>query len=230
MISSKKTELLVGLFVIIMTAILSYAYSYCDNNRATLATVVIDAGHGGYDPGKVGINDALEKNINLLIAKKLEKYLSEKNFLVVMTRNDDNSLTSEDNSYKKTSDLKKRCEIIKDSQADFCISIHQNSYTDSRVKGAQVFYFSASDKGEALAKSIQKKLIEHVDNDNTRQAKANDDYYMLLNSSCPAVIVECGFLSNKDEADLLCTDEYQNKIAKAIGKGFIEYFKRSADD
>lgn len=224
--TNKKIEWLVGLFVIILTGVLSTAYSYGENKNESKAIVVVDAGHGGYDPGKVAINDALEKDINLLIAKYLEEYLTDKNFEVVMTRTSDEALQGNESKYRKTEDLKLRCDMIESANADYCISIHQNSYTDTNISGAQVFYYSGSMDGEAMAISIQESLIENADKSNTRKAKKSSDYYMLKNSSCPTVIVECGFLSNRREADKLCSEDYQKTIAEAIGKGFINYHKK----
>lgn len=224
----KKQEWLLGLLVIILTGILSAGYSYAENiSTKDAATIVIDAGHGGYDPGKVAINDALEKDINLLIAGYLKTELEDEGFNVVMTRTDDDSLSSSDSTYKKQADLNQRCQIIDSSNADYAISIHQNSFLDSSVNGAQVFYYKSSPEGEALAKSIQNSLKENIDKNNERKAKASEDYYIIKNSSCPTVIVECGFLSNRIEADKLCESEYQKDLAKAICKGFINYYKEA---
>lgn len=142
-----------------------------------------------------------------------------------MTRETDTDLRTPGSDFKKTTDLKQRCKIMEEAKADYCISIHQNSFTDSNVKGAQVFYYSASKEGETLAHMIQNNLIEKLDKENTRVAKANDDYYMLVNSHCPTVIVECGFLSNREEATKLCDSKYQEKTAQAICEGFMEYLK-----
>lgn len=186
-------------------------------------TVVIDAGHGGYDPGKIGVHSEKEKDINLEIAIKLQKYLEQNKICVIMTRTEDVSLCDESGSgSKKASDMKKRVEIVNASNADLCISIHQNSYNASEVKGAQVFYYSKSEEGKNFAEILQSVLKSDVDNSNNRKAKANDNYYMLLKVNCPAVIVECGFLSNWEEATSLKDEFYQDKIAQAINKAVIE--------
>ena len=223
---NRKFEWLLGVFVVIMTGIISIGYSYAEPGKGEKKiTVVVDAGHGGYDPGKVGINDALEKDINLLIAGYLKEYLEDEGYNVIMTRTSDDDLQSEDTLYKKVEDLKKRCDLIEEEKADYAISIHQNSYTDANISGAQVFYYSGSMEGEQMARVIQKSLIDNLDKENRRQAKESDSYYMLKNSACPTVIVECGFLSNRTEADKLCTEEYQRKVAEAICKGFSEFCK-----
>ncbi|MEE1086304.1 MAG: N-acetylmuramoyl-L-alanine amidase [Schaedlerella sp.] len=115
-------------------------------------------------------------------------------------------------------------EIINEAAPVLCVSIHQNSYSDEAIKGAQVFYYTHSEKGEKAAEMIQKALLS-VDLDNTRQIKANDTYYILKRAEVPTVIVECGFLSNREEADLLNTEEYQQKIAEAISVGIMEYLQ-----
>lgn len=222
---SNRIEWILGIVVILLTGLLSTCYSYAANDNESICTVVVDAGHGGYDPGKVAVNDALEKDINLIIAGYLKECLEKENIEVIMTRTTDTDFRDDGSDFKKTKDLKLRCEIMEEANADYCISIHQNSFTDSNVKGAQVFYYSASKEGETLARIIQNSLIEKLDKENTRVAKANDNYYMLVNSHCPTVIVECGFLSNREEAAKLCDSKYQEKTAQAICEGFMEYLK-----
>lgn len=192
--------------------------------------VVLDAGHGGVDPGKVGPNGALEKDINLKIVEKLKNILeSEKdiNVQVVLTRDDDSGHYSETDSNKKMADMKKRCEIINSSDAKLVVSIHQNSYHSPSVEGAQVFYYDDSPEGKKLAGCIQKNLVNNLTTDGKgRVEKENDNYYLLLNVSVPAVIVECGFLSNPKEEALLMDEEYQEKVALAIGYGIKEYLQQ----
>jgi len=121
--------------------------------------------------------------------------------------------------------MKKRCQIIEDAKADIVISIHQNSFSQESVRGAQVFYYKYSQRGQVLADKIQKAIRQFADEENKRTIKDNSTYYMLVHTPCPTVIVECGFLSNHSEAEMLCTDEYQDKIANAIYEGIGEYFK-----
>ncbi len=183
--------------------------------------VVVDAGHGGHDPGKVGINDCLEKDVNLAIAFMIEEILEDKGVTVHMTRDSDAGLYNEDDTNKKVSDLNKRCSLIEEWNADIVVSVHQNSYSDSSVKGGQVFYYTSSEEGLSLAQNIQLELAKVCQK--TRQVKPNKDYYMLLNVKCPIVIVECGFLSNWEEAEALVTEDYQQKVAEAISEGIMEY-------
>lgn len=184
--------------------------------------IVIDPGHGGSDPGKVSDNGLLEKDINLEIALLLKEELGS-DYRVILTRESDAGLYSENDTNKKASDMRERCRIIEEEKADMLISIHQNSYTDPDVKGAQVFYYTHSAEGKKLAESIQNSIKEIASPDNNRVSKSNNDYYMLLHTSCPAVIVECGFLSNPGEAELLNSKDYRKLIVSAIRKGIEDY-------
>ena len=124
---------------------------------------------------------------------------------------------------KKAEDMQKRCKIIEDSNALFTVSIHQNSYTSPEIQGAQVFYYGQSENGKKLAEILQTALIEQVDPDNHRAAKANESYYLLKKTPTPTVIVECGFLSNPIEAELLLQDDYQDQLVNAIYTGIKTY-------
>lgn len=192
-------------------------------------TVVIDSGHGGIDPGKVSVDGAYEKNINLAIAKELQNVLSRNDCQVIMTRETDVGLYQESDSNKKRADMKKRLEIMNGSDADVVVSIHQNSYSDTTSKGAQVFYQATSESGKQLAARIQETLVEQVDSENHRQIKANNDYYLLKNTTSTMVIVECGFLSNPQESKLLQDADYQKKVAEAVGMGVLYYLGDSGD-
>ncbi|MCI8773709.1 MAG: N-acetylmuramoyl-L-alanine amidase [Lachnospiraceae bacterium] len=185
--------------------------------------VVIDAGHGGADPGKVGINGALEKDINLEIVKKLKVFLEQADIEVILTRDSDMGLYDENASNKKVQDMKRRVEIIETSEPVMTVSIHQNSYHEEYVHGAQTFYYANSEQSKLLAEKIQLLLLDEIDGDNTRTAKSNDSYYLLKKTSSPIVIVECGFLSNSEEAEKLSSDYYQEKLAWAIHLGILQY-------
>lgn len=185
--------------------------------------VVIDAGHGGDDPGKIGINGAKEKDINLSIARRVKAYLEKEDIRVIMTRETEDGLYDADASHKKVQDMKRRIAIIEETAPDLTVSIHQNSYPEEYVHGAQVFYYEGSVEGQELADKIQKRLIEGADPGNKRQIKANSSYYLLKKTKIPIVIVECGFLSNRTEAEALCSDEYQDCIAWEITLGILQY-------
>jgi len=185
--------------------------------------LVIDAGHGGADPGKIGVNGVNEKDINLEIALLLEKYFLTQNIQVVLTRETDAGLYSEDASNKKSEDMKNRVELIREYDADVLISVHQNSFTDSRSQGAQVFYYADSKESEELARTVQQQLIHGLDPENKREAKANSDYYMLKKSPSLAIICECGFLSNPEECEKLCDESYQRQVAWNIYIGVMQF-------
>lgn len=197
-----------------------------DNTKVvtdTENTVVIDAGHGGIDPGKVGINDALEKDINLQIALKLARNLEANGVNVVMTRTTDKGLYNENDSNKKVQDMKKRLSIIEEANPILAISVHQNSYPDESVCGPQVFYYKDSLEGEGAAKIMQKQLIASLKPEKKREVKSNNTYYLLKKTSVPLLIVECGFMSNPSEADMLTTDKYQEQVAWAVYMGIMQY-------
>lgn len=196
-----------------------------DKKEENKKIILLDPGHGGIDPGKVSVTGTNEKEINLEIALKTKQKLEKQGYEVVMTREDDDGLYKDGDSNKKTADMKRRCLMAEEYKADILVSIHQNSYQSEGVKGAQVFYYSHSDEGKKLAETIQKKFKEIVAPENGREAKANDSYYILLNVKCPAVIAECGFLSNYSEAELLEKEDYQEKVADAICAGIVGYFE-----
>ena len=185
--------------------------------------VVIDAGHGGVDPGKVGMNGELEKELNLQIAEKLKLFLEASDVEVVMTRTTDTGLYDENASNKKVQDMKRRCELINEEQPVCVVSIHQNSYHEESIHGAQVFYYSTSRESEKLAKVLQSELVRVAEPENTRQAKANDTYYLLKKTEAPVVIVECGFLSNWADCAKLQDENYQDKLVWAIHMGILKY-------
>ena len=185
--------------------------------------VVIDAGHGGDDPGKVGINGANDKDLNLQIAEQLKVFLEANDVEVIMTRETDAGLYDPDASNKKVQDMKRRIALIEEVMPVLTVSIHQNSYPEEYVHGAQVFYYTGSTQGQMLAEAIQNQMVKRVDPENRRQVKANDSYYLLKKTGVPIVIVECGFLSNSAEAEKLCTPEYQQRVAWAIHMGILQY-------
>lgn len=189
--------------------------------------VVIDAGHGGADPGKIGINGALEKDVNLEIALLVKTYLEAQDVKVVMTRETQEGLYDADAANKKVQDMKRRIAVIDETAPTLTVSIHQNSYPEEYVKGAQVFYYTGSAEGQKLAERLQESLIKRVDPENHRQVKENDSYYLLKKTATPIVIVECGFLSNSAEAEELCSRDYQERVAWAIHMGIMQYLNET---
>lgn len=191
--------------------------------KKALPCVVIDAGHGGADPGKVSVDGSLEKDINLAIARKLQKFLQMQDVDAVLTRESDAGLYDENASNKKVQDMKNRVALIEKRQPVLTVSIHQNSYHEEYVHGAQAFYYTNSEKSKELAEMIQQTMALELDSENARQAKANDSYYLLKKTDIPIVIVECGFLSNSAEAEKLCDEEYQDRVAWAVHLGILQY-------
>ena len=190
----------------------------------TKLKVVIDPGHGGNDPGGIGVSGVLEKDVNLSVALFLKANLESQGMEVIMTRDTDKALySSESSTNKKKEDLAKRIEIITETNPDFVLCIHQNIFTDAKYSGAQVFYYQESEESARLAACLQAQLIAGVDPDNTRVPKSNMNYYMLKNSPVPIVIVDCGFLTNAEEEAKLGTEEYQRKLAWNIYLGTMQY-------
>ncbi len=229
----KKPYLLLGTLLVAAAAVLPMLSrdSERDVSGSAMAKdapcVVLDAGHGGNDPGKVGINGAQEKDLNLEIMLLVKKYLEADDIRVVVTRDTDTGLYDADASNKKVQDMKRRLALIEEAAPAVTVSIHQNSYPEEYVRGAQVFYYTGSQEGKKLAEKIQARLVEKVDTDNRRTVKANDSYYLLKKTSSVIVIVECGFLSNPEEAEKLCDREYQEKLAWEIHIGIIQYLNET---
>jgi len=180
--------------------------------------IVLDAGHGGWDPGMVA-GKVEEKHINLSIAQKLQTFLEQGGATVIITRIDDSDLAR-----NKSGDMNARRLIANTSHADIFVSIHQNAYASSSVKGAQVFFFNESDNSQKLATHVQDRIKEFVDSGNKFKPKANSNYYVLKQTEMPAVLVECGFLTNYNERQRLNSEEYQEKVAWGIYLGIVDYF------
>lgn len=215
-------------FILFLLSVSSFTFPVFVNQTIRNRNIIyIDPGHGGSDPGKVGSDHVLEKDINLSLSLKLKKILEKEKFKVFLTRNGDYNLaTSSDNV--KMSDLKNRKQQIFDQDPIAIISIHQNSYPSEEVHGAQVFYYQGSSSSKHLADSIQSALVQGLDPSNHRKAKSNTDYYLLRDNPYPTVIVECGFLSNEEEKRKLMTDSYQKKAAQCIYKGIKNYLSSSS--
>lgn len=196
----------------------------------TYPLIILDAGHGGFDPGKVGVNGALEKDINLSIVKKLQQLLEEKGFSVHLTRETDALLGPANSTSKKKDDMIARIEMITNLNPFFTISIHQNSFTDASSSGPQVFYYKDSVESATMAQVIQDVLNTQLAPSKKRSPQANANYYLLTRTPSPTVIVECGFLSNPSEADLLISEEYQERIAEAIFIGILSYYEATASE
>lgn len=186
-------------------------------------TILVDVGHGGTDPGMIGVDGLEEKGINLAIAKKLQAVLEEQGFKVLLTREEDRGLYDENSKNQKAQDMQRRIAMIREIHPVLCVSIHQNSYQDPSVYGPQVFYYEDSVEGKKLAEFIQAELNTQLEIARPRVAKGNKTYYLLKRSESILNIVECGFLTNPEEAGMLQTEEYQQKVAKAVAAGIAKY-------
>jgi len=188
--------------------------------------VIIDPGHGGIDPGAKSKTGILEKDLVLEIAKKLETRLNSYSIYTVLTRTEDTDLAPEVKGpliTRKREDLNRRAKMAQDHGADLLVSIHANSFSQSRWSGAQTFYYPGDDLGKVLAISIQDRLVQDL-GPNNRKAKAGD-FRILRESKVPSAMVEVGFLSNPKEAELLSDPLYQDRLADAIAMGIVEYFR-----
>lgn len=195
--------------------------------EASKPIVVIDAGHGGFDGGAQG-NGINEKVINLIISKKLQYVSSLFGYDCVMTRSADISIEDEQMRTvreRKRSDIKNRLKTMTKDPKSITISIHLNKYPSESVHGAQVFYAPFSQNSDILAQTIQTNIRNLLQTENKRQIKRADKNLFILynNTTTPAVIVECGFLSNPNEAEKLKNENYQSKLALAIFKSMIEF-------
>ena len=198
----------------------------------TNKTIIVDAGHGGIDPGAMTDDEFIkEKDVNLKITMKLKELLEASGAMVILTRNDDTSLYKEEEGktirQKYNENLKNRKNIIKESSADMFVSIHLNKFEQSKYYGAQTFYPYGKDEDKQLATYIQSELKRVVDNTNNREIKPRNDLYLLKENEIPSTLIECGFLSNDKEAKLLNDEKYQNEIAWAIYVGIQRYFSEN---
>lgn len=190
--------------------------------------VILDAGHGGFDGGAVAPDGTVEKNINLKIAVMLRDLLVQSGFRVIMTRESDVStddVETEKIATRKKSDLKNRLKLMDDYPEAVFVSIHLNKFTTSAANGSQVFYNASINDSKKLGDDIQKSIVKLLQPENLRINKpATSSTYILYNATVPAVLVECGFLSNTEELKRLKTEEYQNKIAFCIYCGIMDYY------
>lgn len=190
--------------------------------------VILDAGHGGFDGGAVASDGTVEKDINLKIALTLREFLQQDGFSVIMTRDADRSTEdpgTETIASRKKSDMKNRLQLMSDHPDAIFVSIHLNKFTTSAARGAQIFYGGRSPESQTLAESIRIAITGMLQPENTRVNKqATGGTYLLYNAPIPAVLVECGFLSNRTELLLLKEELYQQKMAFCIFCGIQDFF------
>ncbi len=225
------------LFVCILSFIFFFVCCVFSNNGTELLpvssvtedrqTVLIDAGHGGFDGGAVAADGTPEKDINLSIAKKLAELLRFHGYEVIMTRESDTGTETDSSgtiAERKKSDMYERLRMMEENSEAIFVSIHMNKFTTSKANGAQVFYSQNREDSYRLGLSIQRSVKTLLQPENERTVKkGSESTFLLHRATVPAVIVECGFLSNKAELELLKTEEYQNKMAFAVLCGIINY-------
>lgn len=227
-----KVELIMACFLLICFYFLSRQAAavsvWMNSETAEKKTdvIVLDPGHGGSDPGMIGIDGLEEKGINLSVSLLLKAKLEEKGYTVVLTREADQGLYDDSAQNKKAQDMQRRIALIDETAPALTVSIHQNSYHDPVVKGPQVFYYETSSEGKELAADLQESLNTTLEVERTREIKGNTSYYLLKRSKGVLVIAECGFLTNPDEAALLQTGDYQKKVASALADGIFTYLQK----
>jgi len=190
--------------------------------------IILDAGHGGEDSGAVGVNGRLEKDLNLEMALEIGSFLEQKGYVVVYTRTNDRLLYTEAENIKgirKISDLKNRCKVAANYPESIFISIHMNSFGIEKYSGLQVYYKPESDASRALANSIQERVTTDVQNNNNRKIKSGKGMYVLENITNTSVLIECGFLTNKEECEKLSEKEYQKRLSFSIVCAIIEHIE-----
>ncbi|HJI47012.1 MAG TPA: N-acetylmuramoyl-L-alanine amidase [Oscillospiraceae bacterium] len=222
-------------FLIILSAMLYLTFmanssaAETSSNPFMRKTIIVDAGHGGDDGGAIGIDGTVEKDINLDIALKLEKILKFYGFNVIMTRTED-VMTCDDGldslRKRKVSDIHNRFDLMRKNPDAVFISVHQNKFEDTSQHGTQVFYSGNNEKSKVLAEAIQTSITSAVQPENGRVVKKSDSgIYLLYHAEIPAVLVECGFISNPDEVKKLKDESYRMKLAILIADGLLKYLR-----
>lgn len=232
-LNMKNTVIFTVSFILLISSCLLLSFgnrlvSAVKANSAVSPVIIIDAGHGGEDGGTQSADGILEKDINLSVSLKINDILIKEGFTTLLVRDGDYLIYDENSSSireKKKSDIYNRMEIMEKTDNCIFLSVHQNYFTESKYSGAQVFYSKNDAESEKIASEIQQAIVSEIQPDNTRQIKASGkEIYLLYNAQAPAVMVECGFLSNNEEAKKLSDEAYQQKMAEAIVKGLKNYF------
>ena len=229
----KSIIAIITAFLIILSAMLyltfmaNFSAAEASSMPITQKTVIVDAGHGGDDGGAIGIDGTVEKDINLDIALKLEKILKFYGFNVIMTRTQD-VMTCDDGldslRKRKISDIHNRFELMRKIPDAIFISVHQNKFEDSSQHGTQVFYSGNDERSKELAEAIQTSVTLTLQRKNDRVVKkSGSGIYLLYHAKIPAVLVECGFISNSDEVKKLKDESYRMKLAILIADGLLKY-------
>lgn len=219
-----------------LLVIFAVVFSYASQDAIRTASlpiknmvVVIDAGHGGRDSGAIGFTGKEEDNINLKIGLKLRRLIEQAGGVALMIREDDTGLYDETKrTGRKLEDLKNRQKIFSESEADIVLSIHLNSFPQNQYYGAQTFYKEGDANSRKLAEYIQEELLTVIDRGNNRKIKPKNDIYIFKGNNITGALVECGFLSNPEEEQLLTQDHYQERLAWSIFSGIVKYFEEES--
>lgn len=236
LLKDKKGRVLFSLLIIFGIVLMSVSTKKV-SDAAYMASVhmdncpviIIDAGHGGFDGGAVANDGTEEKNINLQIALKVDEFCMALGYNTLLVRDDDRAVNDVISTIrsKKVSDLQNRLKLMNEYDNAVYVSVHMNKYSTGGPKGAQVFYSpKTSETSKTLAISVQSSIIKYVQNNNKRVVKQGDmNIFLLYNATVPAIITECGFLSNSEDLANLKDEEYQSKLAFSIALGINEYFQ-----
>ncbi len=217
----------VTFLVLMINPLTNLSIAVTTDNISYTPSLIIDAGHGGEDGGAISDNGILEKDINLLISNQTADLLNFLGFDVVKIRDNDTSLSTDEDTIRsrKVADMKKRLEIFNSSNNNIIISIHQNKFAESKYHGTQIFYSPNNINSKTLAESIKTTVKALLQPENERECKESDSgIYLLKNTDKPAVIVECGFLSNEEECNKLTTNTYQKQMSYSIVMGFLDFY------
>ena len=218
----RKKTIIIFILMVVLLCCFAFLPSIITSSPNKTYTIVIDAGHGGVDAGCEGtLEGSNERELNLKYSYTLKSYFENYGLNVIMTRTTTDGLYSAYATNRKKDDMEKRRQIIESSNADIIISIHMNSYPLSSVRGAQAFYNPTNKVSINLANMIQESFINNLPF--SKKEALTGDYYILSCSNIPAVIIECGFLSNKEEELLLLSNDYREKVCYSILCGVIKY-------
>lgn len=232
MIKTKRATIIIALILcvtfIALVGVPDKITDIVSANAENAPKIILDAGHGGFDGGAVALDGTVEKDINLKICLTLAEFLRFSGYDVIMTRSGDNSTDNIDSdkiASRKKSDLKNRLELMNENPDAVFVSIHLNKFTTSTASGSQVFYSGAKEESQVLGEKIQSAIVKLLQPENTRvNKKATTSTYLLYNATVPAVLVECGFLSNANDLQKLKDEVYQREMAFSIFCGITQYF------
>ena len=230
---SLATALFFAFFVCtsLFAAVSASSYVAVETFSFSDTTVILDAGHGGEDGGAVGENGVFEKDLNLEMSKTMAAILRSMGARVIETRTEDRLLYTEEENikgYRKVYDLKNRLAVAEENREAIFVSIHMNRFTDPKYSGLQIYYSKNHSESRVLANGLQKSVREHLAPENKRETKAaGESIYLLDRAENIALLIECGFLSNPEECEKLCTEDYRKQLSFVLVCGIINYIEET---